>query len=144
MKVVYDETPEEMVKGVVPLLEAGANIVGGCCGSTPDHIRAFRTRGRRYLREGNRTESMSLSRPRPYTVRRERRRPRQAAGPRPSDKSGIGVHYVDAYIKPMNAKLADGIAVKCKRRGLKIVLTVGTGKTAKGCCGGSRTARIRS
>ena len=42
MKVVYDETPEQMVKGLVPLLEAGANIVGACCGSTPDHIRAFR------------------------------------------------------------------------------------------------------
>ena len=42
MKVVYDETPEQMVKGLVPLLEAGANIVGACCGSTPEHIRAFR------------------------------------------------------------------------------------------------------
>ena len=42
MKVVYDETPDEMGSGVVPLLEAGANIVGACCGSTPDHIRAFR------------------------------------------------------------------------------------------------------
>ena len=42
MKVVYDETPEQMVQGLVPLLEAGANIVGACCGSTPDHIRAFR------------------------------------------------------------------------------------------------------
>jgi 5-methyltetrahydrofolate--homocysteine methyltransferase len=42
LKVVYDETPEQMVAGVVPLLEAGANIIGGCCGSTPDHIRAFR------------------------------------------------------------------------------------------------------
>jgi 5-methyltetrahydrofolate--homocysteine methyltransferase len=42
MKVVYDETPEQMVKGLVPLLETGVNIVGGCCGSTPDHIRAFR------------------------------------------------------------------------------------------------------
>src|SRR5947209_8897482 len=42
MKVVYDETPEQMVKGVVPLLQSGAAIVGGCCGSTPDHIRAFR------------------------------------------------------------------------------------------------------
>ena len=42
MKVVYDETPEQMVKGVVPLLEIGTNIIGGCCGSTPDHIRAFR------------------------------------------------------------------------------------------------------
>jgi 5-methyltetrahydrofolate--homocysteine methyltransferase len=42
MKVVYDEAPEQMVAGVVPLLEAGASIIGGCCGSTPDHIRAFR------------------------------------------------------------------------------------------------------
>jgi len=42
MKVVYDETPAQMVAGVVPLLEAGASIIGGCCGSTPDHIRAFR------------------------------------------------------------------------------------------------------
>ena len=42
MKVVYDETPEQMVCGVVPLLEAGVNLLGACCGSTPDHIRAFR------------------------------------------------------------------------------------------------------
>ena len=42
MKVVYDETPEQMVQGLIPILEAGANIVGACCGSTPDHIRAFR------------------------------------------------------------------------------------------------------
>jgi len=27
---------------VVPLIEAGARVIGGCCGSTPDHIRAFR------------------------------------------------------------------------------------------------------
>lgn len=42
MKIVYDETPEDMVTGVVPLLEAGARILGACCGSTPEHIRAFR------------------------------------------------------------------------------------------------------
>jgi hypothetical protein len=38
------------------------------------------------------------------------------------------VHYVDAYLKPMNAKLEDGTQVKCKRRGLKITLTAGTKK----------------
>ncbi|MFZ0301371.1 MAG: homocysteine S-methyltransferase family protein [Terracidiphilus sp.] len=43
MKILYDESPEQMVKGVVPLLEAGANIIGACCGSTPDHIRSFRS-----------------------------------------------------------------------------------------------------
>jgi 5-methyltetrahydrofolate--homocysteine methyltransferase len=42
MKVVYDETPAQMVKGVEPLLSAGVAILGACCGSTPDHIRAFR------------------------------------------------------------------------------------------------------
>jgi 5-methyltetrahydrofolate--homocysteine methyltransferase len=42
MKVIYDETPEQMVRGVAPLLDAGARLIGACCGSTPDHIRAFR------------------------------------------------------------------------------------------------------
>lgn len=42
MKVVYDELPDDMARGVAPLLDAGAGIVGACCGSTPDHIRAFR------------------------------------------------------------------------------------------------------
>jgi hypothetical protein len=48
--------------------------------------------------------------------------------PKAEDKSGIGVHYIDAYLKPMNAKLPDGTAVKCKRRGLKVTLTVGAKK----------------
>jgi hypothetical protein len=48
--------------------------------------------------------------------------------PQSDDKSGIGVHYVDAYIKPMNVKLEDGTPVKCKRRGLKITLSAGAKK----------------
>ena len=48
--------------------------------------------------------------------------------PQFSDKSGVGVHYADAFIKPMNAALPDGTRVACKRRGLKITLTVGTKK----------------
>lgn len=44
------------------------------------------------------------------------------------DKSGIGVHYVDTWIKPLNVKLEDGTPVKCKRRGLKIVLSAGAKK----------------
>jgi len=51
--------------------------------------------------------------------------------PRMDDKSGIGVHYVDAYLKPMNAKLEDGTPVKCKRRGLKITFSAG-GKKGEG------------
>jgi len=48
--------------------------------------------------------------------------------PKFNDKSGIGVHYTDAFIKPMNTKLPDGTRVSCKRKGLKIVLAVGTKK----------------
>ena len=44
------------------------------------------------------------------------------------DKSGVGVHYIDAYLKPLNAQLPDGTAVKCRRRGLKIMLQVGEKK----------------
>jgi 5-methyltetrahydrofolate--homocysteine methyltransferase len=42
MKVQYNETPEEMSAGLPAVLAAGARIVGGCCGSTPAHIRRFR------------------------------------------------------------------------------------------------------
>jgi|SRR5580704_1166735 hypothetical protein len=45
-----------------------------------------------------------------------------------AEKSGIGVHYTDAFIKPMNTKLPDGTRVSCKRKGLKIMLAVGTKK----------------
>jgi 5-methyltetrahydrofolate--homocysteine methyltransferase len=42
MQVLYKETPEEMGAGLAGLLAAGPRIVGGCCGSTPAHIRRFR------------------------------------------------------------------------------------------------------
>ncbi len=45
-----------------------------------------------------------------------------------AEKSGIGSHYTDAFLKPMNAKLPDGTRVGCKRKGLKISLTVGVKK----------------
>lgn len=35
----YLETPEDFARHVPGLLEAGANIIGGCCGTTPEHIR---------------------------------------------------------------------------------------------------------
>jgi len=36
---VFPETPVEMASQVKSLVEAGASIVGGCCGTTPEHIR---------------------------------------------------------------------------------------------------------
>ncbi len=48
--------------------------------------------------------------------------------PSAADKSGIGVHYIDAYIKPMNTKIENDVRVSCKRKGLKVILTVGAKK----------------
>ena len=42
-KTVFRETPDEMASFVGPLVDAGARIVGGCCGTTAAHIRAIRT-----------------------------------------------------------------------------------------------------
>ncbi len=44
---VFKETPEQMAARVPELLQAGANIIGGCCGTTPSHIAALaRTAGK--------------------------------------------------------------------------------------------------
>lgn len=40
---VFDVGPEAFAQAMEDILEAGATVVGGCCGTTPDHIRALRT-----------------------------------------------------------------------------------------------------
>ncbi len=39
---VFPESPEDMAARVKAIVDAGANIVGGCCGTTPAHIQAIR------------------------------------------------------------------------------------------------------
>jgi 5-methyltetrahydrofolate--homocysteine methyltransferase len=39
-KTVFKESPELMASFVAELVQAGANIIGGCCGTTPAHITA--------------------------------------------------------------------------------------------------------
>ena len=41
-ELVYPESPEYMAKRVGQLTDLGVGIIGGCCGTTPDHIRAIR------------------------------------------------------------------------------------------------------
>ena len=38
-RTIYELPPAEMAAGYPAILDAGANIVGACCGSTPAHIR---------------------------------------------------------------------------------------------------------
>jgi 5-methyltetrahydrofolate--homocysteine methyltransferase len=41
-KVIYRQEPAAMAAEIRVLADAGARIIGGCCGTTPEHIRAFR------------------------------------------------------------------------------------------------------
>jgi 5-methyltetrahydrofolate--homocysteine methyltransferase len=39
---IFPDTPEHMAALVPALIDAGANIIGGCCGTTPEHISAIK------------------------------------------------------------------------------------------------------
>ncbi len=41
---IYPHSPEAMAARLPELLEAGVNMIGGCCGTTPEHIVAFHKR----------------------------------------------------------------------------------------------------
>jgi len=40
--VIYPESPSYFAEKTIELIEAGVSIVGGCCGTTPEHIRSVR------------------------------------------------------------------------------------------------------
>jgi 5-methyltetrahydrofolate--homocysteine methyltransferase len=42
LDLVYPESPEFMAERVGRLVDLGVGIIGGCCGTGPEHIRAFR------------------------------------------------------------------------------------------------------
>jgi len=50
-KIVYNGTPELMARYAQLAFNAGANIIGGCCGTTPEHIRAMKTALDGYTKE---------------------------------------------------------------------------------------------
>lgn len=41
-KIVYDTSPEYFARATARLVEEGARLVGGCCGTTPEHIHELR------------------------------------------------------------------------------------------------------
>ena len=41
-ETVYEQSPEEFAQDVLRIVEAGANVVGGCCGTTPHFIEKAR------------------------------------------------------------------------------------------------------
>lgn len=41
-ETVFDVGPNEFAQAMEAILDAGATVIGGCCGTTPDHIAALR------------------------------------------------------------------------------------------------------
>jgi methionine synthase I (cobalamin-dependent) len=44
-RAVYAQTPDKFAKVVPDLIAAGASFIGGCCGTTPEFIRAVKRAG---------------------------------------------------------------------------------------------------
>ena len=40
-RTVYSQSPEDMASQIPNLLDRGVNVIGGCCGTSPEHIRQF-------------------------------------------------------------------------------------------------------
>jgi 5-methyltetrahydrofolate--homocysteine methyltransferase len=40
-QTVFDMPPDEFARGMFECLKNGASLLGGCCGTTPEHIRAL-------------------------------------------------------------------------------------------------------
>ena len=38
---IYDISPDQMAETVSKWIESGARIIGGCCGTSPEHLRAI-------------------------------------------------------------------------------------------------------
>lgn len=47
-KNIFDETPEITASYVTNLIQAGATCIGGCCGTTPEHIREIKEKVSRH------------------------------------------------------------------------------------------------
>jgi len=82
---VFPDTPEEMAEYALRLRDAGANIIGGCCGTTPQHIQAMasvlkglppaRREGRKYFAFASRSRHLFIGAEYPLAIIGERINP---------------------------------------------------------------------
>jgi methionine synthase / methylenetetrahydrofolate reductase(NADPH) len=59
-QVAYDTSPEYFAKATLRLAEEGARIVGGCCGTTPEHIRELRRQVGKGVKRRARKRSLTV------------------------------------------------------------------------------------
>ena len=105
-RFVYAAEPAVLRRRCVPrFLDAGARIVGGCCGTTPAHIAAMRAGARRAepARAGRRAHGRRLDAPR----RARRRTPADRRSPSVADSTADG-HAEPPPPTRLAPALADG------------------------------------
>lgn len=65
-ETVYDMGPEQFAQEMLSLIDAGADILGGCCGTTPEHIKMLVD----LLEEKNLVDSVSFTERKGHVIRR--------------------------------------------------------------------------
>ena len=120
-RLIYLSSPAYMAEYAGKMLEAGARIVGGCCGTTPDHIRAMRAAVDRHVPTRARAGRVSVSPP----AREEAPALRTTAVPTPlARKLEAGEFLVTVELDPPRGhnieKLVQG-AKLLKERGVEMV-----------------------
>ncbi len=120
-RLIYLSSPAYMAEYAGKMLEAGARIVGGCCGTTPDHIQAMRAAVDRHVPTRARAGRVSVSPP----AREEAPALRTTAAPSPlARKLEAGEFLVTVELDPPRGhnieKLVQG-AKLLKERGVEIV-----------------------
>ena len=120
-RLIYLSSPAYMAEYAGKMLEAGARIVGGCCGTTPDHIRAMRAAVDRHVPTRARARRVSVSPP----AREEAPALRTTAVPTPlARKLEAGEFLVTVELDPPRGhnieKLVQG-AKLLKERGVEMV-----------------------
>ena len=120
-RLIYLSSPAYMAEYAGNMLEAGARIVGGCCGTTPDHIRAIRAAVDRHVPTRARAGRVSVSPP----AQEEAPALRTTAAPTPlARKLEAGEFLVTVELDPPRGhnieKLVQG-AKLLKERGVEMV-----------------------
>ena len=120
-RLIYLSSPAYMAEYAGKMLEAGARIVGGCCGTTPDHIRAMRAAVDRHVPTRARAGRVTVSPP----AREEAPALRTTAVPTPlARKLEAGEFLVTVELDPPRGhnieKLVQG-AKLLKERGVEMV-----------------------
>lgn len=101
-QLVYPATPEYYAQYTRRLVEAGANIVGGCCGTTPEHTSAMReTLDQEWNRRGRKASGTSVTAGRPASSGRPDSANASDEGPQTlREKLAAGTFVVSVELDP--------------------------------------------